>query len=198
MSESRSIRSVLQLFMLALLVGGVFPSKATAQGFISPSFGYNFGGDSGCVSATDCEDRNWNFGVSLGALGSVVGFEAEWTYEDEFLGKTPTDASKVMTLMANFMLAPRITIVQPYGLVGIGMIRTAVEDIIGDDDEAENQIGWTIGGGVIVFLNPHVGLKGDIRYYHSFEALDLFGVDLARDENRLDFGRAAFGLVFAF
>jgi opacity protein-like surface antigen len=198
MSESRSFRSVLQPLMLALLFGGVFPSSAFAQGFISPSFGYNFGGDAGCLEATDCEDKNWNFGISAGALGSVVGFEAELTYEDEFLGKTANDASKVMTLMANFMLAPRITIVQPYGLVGIGMIRTAVEDIVGDDDEAENQIGWTIGGGVIVFLNRHVGFKGDIRYYHSFEALDLFGVELARDENRLDFGRAAFGLVFAF
>jgi opacity protein-like surface antigen len=184
--------------MFALLFGGAFPSVALAQGFISPSFGYNFGGDAGCLSATDCEDKNWNFGVSFGALGPVVGFEAELTYEDEFLGETPINASKVMTLMANFMLAPRITIVQPYGLVGIGMIRTAVEDIIGGSDESENQIGWTIGGGVIVFLSRNVGLKGDVRYYHSFEALDLFGIELARDENRLDFGRAAFGVVFAF
>jgi opacity protein-like surface antigen len=198
MSERRSIRSVMPLFMLALLFGGVFPSRALAQGFISPSFGYNFGGDAGCLQAIDCEDKNWNFGVSMGALGSVVGFEAELTYEGEFLGNTPTETSKVMTLMANFMLAPKITVVQPYGLVGIGLIRTAVEDILGGTDEAENQIGWTIGGGVIVFVHRHVGLKGDIRYYHSFEALDLFGVELARDENRLDFGRAAFGVVFAF
>ena len=101
--------------------------------------------------------------------------------------------------MANLMLAPRISVVQPYGLVGIGIIRTAVEDILGSSEEdSDNQIGWNIGGGLIVFVNRHVGLKGDIRYYHSFEALDLVGIELARDSNKLDFGRAAFGLVFAF
>ena len=43
-----------------------------------------------------------------------------------------------------------------------------------------------------------MGLKGDVRYYHSFEALDLLGIDLARDNNKVDFGRAGFGLLFKF
>ena len=97
MFERRPIRSFLLLVVLALLFGVVCPPNALAQGFISPSFGYNFAGDSGCLSATDCEDKNWNFGVSLGALGPIVGFEAELTYEDEFLGKTAIHSSKVMT-----------------------------------------------------------------------------------------------------
>jgi len=59
----------------------VLPCAAQAQGFISPSLGYNFGGDAGCRSATDCHDKNWNWGGSMGALGSVVGFETELTYE---------------------------------------------------------------------------------------------------------------------
>jgi opacity protein-like surface antigen len=173
------------------------PPRAEAQGFISPSFGYNFGGDSGCLEAFDCENKNWNFGISAGALGSIVGFEAEWLNEPEFLGKTPIDSSEVMTVMGNFMLAPRISVVQPYGLIGIGLMRTTVNDALGAE-ESENQIGWDIGGGLMVFVHPNIGIKGDIRYYHSFEVLDLFGIELNRDDNKLDFGRAAFGVVFKF
>jgi hypothetical protein len=50
----------------------------------------------------------------------------------------------------------------------------------------------------MVFVHPNVAIKGDIRYYHSFETLDLLGIDFEQNENRLDFGRAAFGVVFKF
>jgi opacity protein-like surface antigen len=180
------------------LLGVLAPCGAHAQGFISPSFGYNFGGNAGCRTATDCTNKNWNWGASVGTLGSVVGFEAELTYEGEFTGDRPDQTSTVTTLMGNFMLAPRISIVQPYGLVGFGMIRTDVENTIAGASASQNQVGWSIGGGLIIFVQKHVGLKGDVRYYHSFEALDLLGLDLGNDQNKIDFGRAAFGVVFRF
>jgi hypothetical protein len=43
-----------------------------------------------------------------------------------------------------------------------------------------------------------VGLKGDYRHYHAFDALAILGFDLSRDQNKLDFGRAAFGAIFKF
>ena len=184
--------------LLAAWLIVVVPYGAQAQGFISPSFGYNFAGDAGCRSATDCDDKNWNWGGSLGVLGSVVGFEAEFTYAGKFTGDRPNPAS-VTTFMGNFMLAPKISIVQPYGLVGIGAIRTKAEgSTVPDSSDSETQVGWTVGGGLLIFVHKHVGLKGDLRYYHSFEALELVGLDLARDENKVDFGRAAFGVVFKF
>jgi opacity protein-like surface antigen len=180
----------------ALLAAG-FPRTAGAQGFISPSYGYNFSGDAGCRSATDCRDKNWNFGVSFGALGSIVGFEAEVTYEDRFLGDSAAEPTEVLTAMGNFMLAPKISFLQPYGLAGLGLIRTAVENRVESEHSADNQFGWTVGAGLNVYLNRHFALKADVRYYHSFEALSLLGIDLAR-EDKLDFGRAAFGALFAF
>jgi opacity protein-like surface antigen len=149
------------------------------------------------LEAFDCEDKNWNFALAGGALGNVVGFEAEWLYESEFLGETRDQTSKVTTLMGNFLLAPRISIVQLYGLAGIGLMRTAIEDTLGED-QSENQIGWDIGGGVMFFVHRNVAIKGDIRYYHSFEVTDLLDFELNRGDNRLDFGRAAFGVVFKF
>ena len=180
---------------LAALLTVLAPHSARAQGFIAGSYGYNFGGDAGCRTATDCRNKNWNWGGSLGALGSIVGFEFEWTHEGEFTGDRPTPIS-LTTLMGNFMIAPRITIVQPYGLIGIGDIRTKAASATSVD--SNDQIGWTIGGGLIVYVQKHVGLKGDVRYYHSFEASDLLGFDLGLDNNKIDFGRAGFGVVIKF
>jgi opacity protein-like surface antigen len=185
------------VLFVATLFAMASPPRAEAQGFISPSFGYNFGGDSGCLEAFDCEEKNWNFALSGGALGSIVGFEVEWLWASKFFGETVDQSTTVTTFMGNFMLAPRISIVQVYGLAGIGLMRTDFDDALGED-ESENQIGWDVGGGLMVFVHPNVAIKGDIRYYHSFEALDLLGIDIGDDENRLDFGRAAFGVVFKF
>ena len=173
------------------------PRNAQAQGFIGVSYGYNFGGDAGCRTATDCRNKNWNWGGSLGALGGVVGFEAEITHEGEFTGDASTRTS-VTTLMGNFLLAPKFGIVQPFGAAGIGAIKTEVEDRLTATSDAKSQIGWTIGGGLIVYVQKHVGLKGDIRYYHSFQALDLLGFDLGVDRNKIDFGRAGFGVILRF
>src|SRR6185503_2453696 len=64
--------------------------------------------------------------------------------------------------------------------------------------EATDLLGFNIGGGLIVYVQKHVGLKGDVRYYHSFEATDLLGFDIGGGRNKIDFGRAAFGVVFKF
>jgi opacity protein-like surface antigen len=196
MLQDISFRRWRQCAVLAVAFIVVLPHAARAQGFISPSLGYNFAGDAGCRTATDCRNKNWNWGGSIGALGPVVGFELELTYAGEFTGDRPNPTS-VTTVMGNFLVSPRITIFQPYGLIGIGTIRTKAEGIVAAPD-AKNQVGWTIGGGLILFVQEHVGLKGDLRYYHSFEALDLLGIDLARDQNKIDFGRAGFGVVFKF
>ena len=182
---------------MALLLCVFVPRGADAQGFISASYGYNFGGDAGCRTATDCTNKNWNWGGSLGAVGSVVGFEAEWTHEGEFTGDVSTRTS-VTTLMGNFMLAPRFGPVQPFGVAGIGSIKTTVEDRLLATSDSKNQIGWTLGGGLMLFVAKHVGLKGDVRYYHSFQALDLLGFNIGDDRNKIDFGRAGLGVVLRF
>ena len=197
MRDALAVRRLAVHLIIALLVLAGSARQAHAQGFVSPFIGYNFSGDSGCPQITNCEDKHVNWGVGFGALGSIVGFEAEYARTSDFFGDTPNQSTDVVTFMGNFMLAPKISIVQLYGLAGIGLIRTDFEDVF-DFEESENQIGWDVGGGLMVFVHPNVAIKGDIRYYHSFEALDLLGIDFGEDENRLDFGRAAFGVVFKF
>jgi len=183
--------------VLAVLFAVAGARRASAQGYITPTAGYNFGGDSGCISATNCDNKNWNFGLGLGALGSIFGFETEFTYESNFAGSTPTQQTSVLTIMGDFLLAPKITIVQPYGLFGIGLIRTAYTPTVGTAED-DNNFGYNVGGGLIVYINKHFGLKGDVRYYHAFDALSILGLNLPNASNKLDFGRVGLGAVIKF
>ena len=86
---------------------------------------------------------------------------------------------------------------QLYGLIGLGLIKSHVEfssaSLLNSDN---NDFGWDLGGGLIVFVAPHVGVRGDIRYFHAFQNLQVLGISLG--ETKLDFGRAAAGVVFRF
>lgn len=173
------------------------PLTAHAQGFLSPMIGYDFGGDSGCPEITACEDKNLNVSVSFGGLGRIAGTELEIGYARDFFGKIPGASSSVLTVMGNVLLAPRFGIVQPYALAGLGLIKTRAElSGAGLLETDNNDFGWNVGGGVMLFVSEHVGVRGDIRHYHAFQDLELLGLTLG--DTKLDFGRAAGGLVFRF
>src|SRR4051794_17534472 len=194
-------RALATIFAAFFLFTGTRP--AHAQGFISPFIGYNFGGDAGCPEITNCNDKRTDYGVSFGALGSIIGFESELGYTKNFFGETSNQISNVLTFMGNFMLAPKIGPVQPYGLVGLGLIRTSVEGPVASTDQ--NQFGWDIGGGLMVFFGQHVGVRGEVRYFHLLQALDFLNLPdlpdlptLGLGGTKLDYGRAAVGVVFKF
>ena len=185
-------------FCTALVVFALAtPRQAQAQGFISPLLGFDFGGDSGCPELTNCENRNLNLGVGLGSIGSFLGGEFEFSYAKDFFGEAPGYNSSVMTLMGNLLVGPKIGPVQPYGAAGVGLIKTNVdftpEALL---DSNNNHFGWNVGGGLIIFLGEHVGLRGDIRYFHAFQDLQLLGVTVS--DTKLDFGRASAALVLKF
>jgi len=129
-------------------------------------------------------------------MGSVFGFEEEFAYAKDFFGTAPTMSSSVLTVMSNLMLVPRIGPVRPYGVVGFGLIKTHVEltpaSVLTTDN---NNFGWNIGGGLLV-LAGHVGVRGDVRYFHSFQNLAIPG--FALNNSKLDYGRASAALVLAF
>jgi opacity protein-like surface antigen len=197
MRDALAVRRLGVHLIIALLVLASSARQAHAQGFVSPFIGYNFSGDSGCPQITNCEDKHVNWGVGFGALGSIVGFEAEYARTSDFFGDTPNQSTEVVTFMGNFMLAPKIGPVQPYGLAGVGLIRTAAES--GSSDNDENQFGWDAGGGLMAFFSAHVGIRGDIRYFHSFQLLDLSKLpNLPIGETKLDYGRFSGAVVFKF
>jgi opacity protein-like surface antigen len=178
-----------------LLVASAAPVEA--QSFISPYIGYNFGGDSGCPTITNCEDKKLNAGVAFGSLGTVMGAELDLGYAKDFFGSAPELDSSVLTVMGNLMVAPKFGPVQPYLLAGVGLMKTHVSltlaSVLTSDN---NNVGWDVGGGVIVFFGSHLGVRGDLRYFHSFQELDFLGFTLS--DAKLNFGRASGGLVLKF
>jgi opacity protein-like surface antigen len=197
MRQTFMVRRIWIPVLSAVVILAATAPRAGAQGFVSPFIGYNFGGDAGCPEITGCEDKHVNWGVSFGALGSIVGFEAEFAHTNDFFGSSAAQSTSVLTFMGNFMVAPKIGPVQPYGLAGVGLMRTSVESAGTDTDE--NQFAWDIGGGLIGYFSRHVGLRGDIRYFHSFELLDLSKLPaLPIQQTKLDFGRFSGALVFKF
>ncbi|HEX5107492.1 MAG TPA: outer membrane beta-barrel protein [Vicinamibacterales bacterium] len=197
MTQVLTRRSVtIAIFVCATTLAAA--SDARAQGYISPFVGFDFGGDSGCPEITGCEDKKLNYGIAFGALNNVGGFEQEIAYANHFFGETEGLESSVLTVMSNFMLAPNLQVTRPYFLVGLGLIKTNVEltptSLL---ENSNNHFGWDIGGGLMIFFGRHVAIRGDIRYFHSFQDLELGGITVL-DGTKLDFGRAAAGMVFKF
>jgi opacity protein-like surface antigen len=188
-------RALLPALLLALTLA---PARARAEGFISPLIGFNFGGDANCPAIQGCEDKRLDFGVALGATGNVFGFEEEFAYARDFFGSAPTLKSSVITVMSNVMLAPKIGPVRPYLATGLGLIKTHVDltttSILTTDN---NNFGWDIGGGLHVTVAAHIGVRGDIRYFHTFQDVGPMGFSLGANQ-KLDFGRAAAALDFTF
>ena len=184
--------------LLLVALTAAFPTDAHAQGFISPLLGFDFGGDSGCPTASDCEEKSSNIGVAFGSLGTV-GYEGELAYARNFFGETPGTSSSVLTFMSNLLIAPKIGPVRPYFLFGVGLIKTRVELTApgGFLDTSNNNFGWDLGGGIMVFFGDHIGVRGDLRRFRSFESEGLLSI-LPLGDEKLSFNRAAGAIVFAF
>src|SRR5206468_11961504 len=109
----------------AILVWAVTPARA--DGFISPFVGFNFGGDSAnCASLTSCNEKRLDWGASIGTTRGIFGFEEDIAYAPDFFGKSPGTNKAVLNVMIKLMLVVPAGPVQPYALVGLGLIRPHV------------------------------------------------------------------------
>jgi opacity protein-like surface antigen len=194
--HSNHARSVLFICFL-LLSAAATPSRA--QGFISPLIGYDFGGNSGCPQISNCEDKRTNLGIAVGKMGAILGVEEEFADAKNFFGSVGEQSSSVITLMTNVMVVPALGRVHPYLLGGLGLMKTHVEftrtDVL---STSNNSLAWDLGGGVTVLVTRHVGVRGDIRHFHSAKSFTIPFVGTSPTDENLTFGRASGALVLAF
>jgi hypothetical protein len=182
------------VFFLAAVLA---PADVRAQGFIAPFVGFDFGGDSGCQTAGECEDKNSNIGVSLGRIGGAVGFETDIGYARNFFGEVPGQTANMLTVMSNIMIIPKIGAVRPYVLVGLGLLKTHVELTVPSLLETDNNsFGWDMGAGLMILFGEHIGVRGDLRKISSFQERTILGFTLSNE--KLSFQRASAALVLAF
>jgi hypothetical protein len=195
-----------RFFTACTLVALLAPSTAYADTYIAPFIGVNFGGDVGTPLSVSLEDRNRvTWGVGVGTMGAgVFGVELDLGYTSKFYTDTNVVVTKnnVLTVMPALILGIPLggqqgVGVRPYVLAGAGLIRRDVgfANLI---SFAENDIGYTLGGGVMGFLGDNFGIRGDVRYFRNFQGdeLDVIGIDF--ETGTFNFGRASVGAMFRF
>ncbi|MDO8678629.1 MAG: outer membrane beta-barrel protein [Acidobacteriota bacterium] len=172
-------------------------APARAQGFISGMLGFNFGGVSGCPQLNSCTNKQTNLSVGAGKFGTIFGAEMEVAYAPDFFGEAAGLSSNVLTVMGNVMLGPKAGPLRPYVLAGLGLMKTHFElrtsSLLTTNDTA---FGYGVGAGAFVFVANHFGLRGDLRYFHSFPDVTILGVTLPSP--KLNYSRISTGIVVKF
>lgn len=197
------IRTFISACAVAL---ALVPSVASADGYFVPFVGANFGGEVGRPLNAAVRDRNIvTFGAGFGTMGAgVFGVELDLGYTSKFYTDTSAVVSRnnLLTVMPALILGVPIggqkgIGVRPYVVAGAGLIRRDVE-FNNLTSLSANDLGYTLGGGVMGFMSDHVGIRGDVRYFRNFQVdeFSLSGVNFER--GTFNFGRASVGVILRF
>jgi opacity protein-like surface antigen len=199
----------------AMLVTGMLAWTAVpahADWLLTPYIGMNFGGAANFGDVGDFEDnfeKKAVFGGSLAWMGAgIVGVEFDFGWAPNFFEITTGDSNfdfgdnNLTTLMVNAMVGIPIGGttgggVRPYGVGGIGLVRSSISDTGLFNDLTANDFGFNLGGGVAGFFNDNVGIRGDIRYFRSLSD-NQPDDDLDLGLSDFDFWRATVGVTFRF
>ena len=186
------------------------PRTASADWTLTPFVGWNFGSSadvsgSGGPTFSNKFEKKLDYGVSLmGSGAGPLGFEIDFGYSPNFFetstmpgGFQFTSKSNVTTLMGNAVIGAKAGRVRPYGVAGVGLLRTNVQDVKGVFSvNTKNDFGLDVGGGVMGFFSDNVGLRGDVRYFRGFRGTEnnASGVTLSD----FKFWRGSVGVSFKF
>jgi len=207
------MRKLLFVPMLAVLAFAAAPSSASADWYLTPFVGGNFGGNANFGGDNDFEDqveRRVDLGASLGWMGNgIAGFEVDWGWSPNFFQNTTGPGnfalgdSNVTTLMGNLVLGIPIGGqtgggLRPYVLGGAGLLRSNISGSTFFNDLTSNDFGMNVGGGVHGYFNDHVGLRGDLRYFRLLEDNEPSVTDFDLSLADFNFWRASIGVTFRF
>jgi len=196
--------SLRRTLALGLLLMALTPAAARADGLLVPFAGVNFGGNAGETFSNGADAKRFDWGVSFAWMGGgVFGFEGDIGYSPDFYGKNDVGGSSVLSLAGNLLIGVPFGGqqgfgVRPFGLVGIGLLRSDLEsfdELVGIDN---SELAWNFGGGVIVFFSQHVGIRGDIRYFRTFGDVNYGPIEITSGADAIDYSRAALGLVLRY
>ena len=140
----------------------------------------------------------------------AIGAEFDLGYSPNFFetsntngdGFNFTNDSNVLTMTGNLIVCIPIGghggSVRPYAVGGVGLIRSNVQDVAGVFDvKSKNDFGFDVGGGVMGFVAQNIGIRGDFRYFRSFQGSEpdtVTGLALSN----FHFWRGSVGVSFKF
>jgi opacity protein-like surface antigen len=172
---------------VALAVLLWMPAPARADSTFTVWAGTNF--------AHEPADGRTSFGFSGTTMSEgISGAEIDFGYSPSFFGEENVfGTNNVLTLVANLIVGVPLggdfgPSVRPYASAGGGLIRSKIDLL--STDISSNDFGIDAGGGVMVFFNDRVGVRGDLRYFRTgFGDFDFFDFD------KVNFWRASIGLM---
>ena len=138
-----------------------FASPASAQAMFTGAIGNVFGGDAPSTK------KVWSLAIGGGGAHGI-GSELEYSQVENFF-ETPGGVAhgRIMTLMPSIFVAVPINRVRPYGIFGFGFIRQRTEASEGGlfSGLSDDDVGYSVGGGVTVYFARSVGVRGDLRHF---------------------------------
>ena len=185
--------------IMAALALVLSPGAARADWLFTPNIGAGFGGDAS-------GREHLTYGASIGWMGAgIFGWEADFAYTPEFFQGDDEDLdlfsdSNVTSFMANALVGIPVGGqtgggFRPYFTGGVGVMQRELgeaDDLFPIDN---SEFGFNLGAGAMGFASDHIGFRGDIRYYRSFEDPDEdneFDIGVGN----FDFWRGTVGVTF--
>lgn len=165
--------------VLVTAVVVVLQGSAAAQAMLTGSIGNVFGGDA------PSKKNVW--AVAIGGGGAHgIGSELEFSITRNFFETADGVAhGNIITLMPSIFVTVPVAKIRPYGIFGFGFIRQRTDESRGGivANLSDNDIGYSVGGGLTFQFARHAGIRGDLRHFK------------VRKANGLSFQRFLVGLV---
>ena len=152
--------------MVAALVCS-YGRTASAQGTLVASLGKVYGG------AVQTSSGTW--AVAIGGAGANrVGSELEFSRTSHLTDQSGQD-TKRYTLMASIYVAVPLHNIRPYGIFGYGFIRQRSAQSTGAllSNLSNNDVGYSVGGGVTYKFTRSLGVRADLRHFKVRKAAGL-------------------------
>ena len=162
-------------------------APARADVTLTPFLGALFGGELGT-------NKKAAYGVSLAAMGAgVFGAEFDFSWSPNFVDATAshntvTEANVTGNLIVGIPIGgTHGASFRPYLVGGGGLLRATEKQSDFTARINSKDFAWDMGGGVLATFNSHIGVRGDLRYFHSNSA-----------SNEYKFWRGTGGVAFKF
>lgn len=161
------------------------PGFAQVEGLLTPYLGASMEGD--------LPEAGRTFGVALGALSQLgLGAEIDVSHGSGFDPSRFEDTG-ITSLMANVLTGRPRGRVRPFGIIGLGLLRTraCVSDCV--RTVSRTDLAATVGGGLSIPVTPLFALRSDLRYQRYVQ----HHRDVPRlDSGPYDFWRWTMGLTY--
>jgi hypothetical protein len=136
------------------------------------------------------------YGIAFGSLVPMAGAEIEFVYMPQLFDTGLVGTSRAFSVMGDVFVGPTIGPVKIYGAVGIGDLYVNLSSAAADF--SSHYLTANGGAGVAVFFAGHLGVRGDLRYYHPIGVLVSDLDRFAINPEQLNFWRPTVGLTLKF